>query len=107
MNQSRSSGDEFLAQLSALASPHRLRVIAALAREPGYVSQLAREIGLSSPLLQMHLRKLEAAGLVRARMEVSREGKAMKFYDLAPFALTVDPASIAEAVRSLTPDGVE
>lgn len=107
MNQSRSSGDEFLAQLSALASPHRLRVIAALAREPGYVSQLAREIGLSRPLLQMHLRKLEAAGLVRARMEVSREGKAMKFYDLAPFALTVDPASIAEAVRSLTPDGVE
>lgn len=107
MNQSRSSGDEFLAQLSALASPHRLRVIAALAREPGYVSQLAREIGLSRPLLQMHLRKLEAAGLVRARMEVSQEGKAMKFYDLAPFALTVDPASIAEAVRSLTPDGVE
>lgn len=107
MNQSRSSGDEFLAQLSALASPHRLRVIAALAREPGYVSQLAREIGLSRPLLQMHLRKLEAAGLVRARMEVSRGGKAMKFYDLAPFALTVDPASIAEAVRSLTPDGVE
>ncbi len=107
MNQPRSSGDEFLAQLSALASPHRLRVIAALAREPGYVSQLAREIGLSRPLLQMHLRKLEAAGLVRARMEVSREGKAMKFYDLAPFALTVDPASIAEAVRSLTPDGVE
>lgn len=97
-----SSGDEFLAKLSALASPHRLRIVAALARQPGYVSQMAREIGLSRPLLQMHLRKLEAAGLVRSRLELSEEGKAMRFYDLEPFTLRIDAGAIAQAVETLT-----
>jgi DNA-binding transcriptional ArsR family regulator len=96
-----SPGDSLLAKLAALASPHRLCIVAALAKRSGYVSQLAREIGMSRPLLQMHLRKLEAAGLVRGRLELSDEGKAMKFYDLEPFALKVDADAIAEAVQTL------
>ena len=41
-----------LAILSALANPHRLRIVAIL-REQGrkYVSELARLVGLSRPLL--------------------------------------------------------
>ena len=99
-----SCGDRFLAKLSALASPHRLCIVAALARRSGYVSQLAREIGMSRPLLQMHLRKLEAAGLIRSRMEVSEDGKAMRFYDVEPFALQVDAKSVAKAAESLNAD---
>ena len=102
MKTRHSPGDAFLARLGALASPHRLRIIAVLAREPGYVSQLAREIGISRPLLQMHLRKLEAAGLVRGRLELSDDGKAMKFYDLEPFAMTIDAETVSRAANTLT-----
>jgi DNA-binding transcriptional ArsR family regulator len=48
--------------LSTLGNPHRLRVVAALADERNYVSRLARQLGISRALLQVHLRKLEAAG---------------------------------------------
>ena len=56
-------------------------------------------------LLQVHLRKLEAAGLVSAGIEVSQDGKAMKFYDVTPFALQLTPQTIRAAARTLHVDG--
>jgi DNA-binding transcriptional ArsR family regulator len=99
------TGDALLQVLATLASPHRLRVVAALADDRNYVSRLARELGISRPLLQVHLRKLEAAGLVSAAIEVSADGKAMKFYEVTPFALHLTPETIMVAARSLTRDG--
>ena len=96
------AGDELVRVLSTLASPHRLRVLAALSGERHYVSALARELGISRALLQVHLRKLESAGLVSATMELSRDGKAMKFYEVAPFAIQLTPETITAAARSLT-----
>ncbi|WUJ20732.1 ArsR family transcriptional regulator [Micromonospora sp. NBC_00389] len=102
------AGDDLLQVLAALASPHRLRVVATLARERNYVSQLARELGISRALLQVHLRKLEAAGLVSAHLELSEDGKAMKFYEVNEFVYTLTPQSIAVAAQSLTtPEPVE
>jgi predicted transcriptional regulator len=98
------TGDELLQVLATLANPHRMRVVAALAQERNYVSRLARELGISRALLQVHLRKLEAAGLVSATIEVSPDGKAMKFYEVAPFAVQLTPETIMVAARSL---GVE
>jgi predicted transcriptional regulator len=98
------SGDELLQVLATLANPHRLRVVAALAEERNYVSRLARDLGISRALLQVHLRKLEAAGLVSASIEVSADGKAMKFYEVAPFALHLTPESIMTAARTLSTD---
>jgi ArsR family transcriptional regulator, zinc-responsive transcriptional repressor len=97
-----SSGDELLRMLSALASPHRLRIVAALTSGRNYVSQLARELGVSRPLIHMHLRRLEAAGLVSSEMEVSDDGKAMNYYELRPLDLLLTPELIAEAARTLT-----
>jgi predicted transcriptional regulator len=96
------TGDELLRILATLANPHRLRVLAALTRERNYVSALARELGISRALLQVHLRKLEAAGLVRAQLELSEDGKAMKFYEIEPFAVELSPESVADAVQTLT-----
>lgn len=96
------TGDELVRILATLANPHRLRVLAALMRERNYVSALARELGISRALLQVHLRKLETAGLVRAQLELSEDGKAMKFYEIEPFAIELSPESIADAVRTLT-----
>jgi predicted transcriptional regulator len=98
------TGDDLLRVLATLANPHRLRVVAALAGERNYVSQLARDLGISRALLQVHLRKLEAAGLVSAAIEVSPDGKAMKFYEVAPFALELTPQTIMAAARTLAAD---
>jgi predicted transcriptional regulator len=95
------TGDGLLRVLATLANPHRLRVVAALTRERNYVSQLARELDISRALLQVHLRKLEAAGLVSAAIEVSEDGKAMKFYEVAAFTVLLTPEAIASAVRTL------
>ena len=95
------TGDQLLQVLATLANPYRLRVIAALAAERTYVSQLARDLDISRALLQVHLRKLQAAGLVSADIEVSQDGKAMKFYNMTPFALQLTPQTITAAVRTL------
>jgi len=97
------NGDQLLAMLAALASPHRLRIIAALASGGrNYVSQLARELGISRPLLHLHLRKLEDAGLVASQLELSEDGKALNYFEVRRFDVELTPAAIAEAARSLT-----
>lgn len=104
-NWSTLSGDELLAALSALANPHRLRIVAALVGQQRYVSELAREVGISRPLVHMHLQRLEAAGLVRGHLELSPDGKAMKFFEVHPFVLEIDPRRVVEAVETLSPPG--
>ena len=95
-------GDLLLARLAALASPHRLRIIAALvAGGRQYVSQLARDVGMSRPLLHLHLQKLEEAGLVTSKLELSSDGKALNFFEVADFALDLTPETITAAARTL------
>lgn len=101
------AGDRLVQVLATLANPHRLRVVAALVKQRKYVSQLARELGISRPLLQVHLRKLEAVGLVSARLELSDDGKAMKFYEVTDFVLHLTPDAIAAAVPSLSSGAAE
>jgi DNA-binding transcriptional ArsR family regulator len=102
MNPQVSSGDELLRALSALANPHRLKILAALSGGRNYVSQLARELGISRPLLHMHLQRLEAAGLVKGTLELSEDGKAMKYFEVVPFALPLTPELVAELAKSLS-----
>ena len=68
-----------------MANPQRMRVVAELAGGRVHVSELARRLGMSRPLLYMHLDRLEKAGLVVGRLELSEDGKAMKYFELAPF----------------------
>lgn len=96
-------GDRLLAMISALANPHRLRIVAALSvNGRAYVSQLARELGISRPLMHLHLRKLEEAGLVTSQLEISEDGKALNYYEAVAFEIALTPSFIAEAVRTLT-----
>jgi predicted transcriptional regulator len=103
------TGDELLKMLTALANPHRLRILAALSERQEYVSELARELQMSRPLLHMHLQTLERAGLVAGRHEVSAEGKALRYYEVTAFDERLTPARITEAVSTLSstsePDG--
>jgi DNA-binding transcriptional ArsR family regulator len=89
--------------IAALANPHRLRIVATLrVKGRAYVSQMAREIGISRPLLHLHLRKLEEAGLVRSKLELSQDGKALNYFEVLPFELILTPSSIAEAAQTLS-----
>jgi DNA-binding transcriptional ArsR family regulator len=65
-----------------------------------HVSELARRLGISRPLLYMHLDRLEKAGLVTGHLELSGDGKAMKYFELAPFELRLNADVITEALRS-------
>lgn len=95
-------GDRLLAMLAALASPHRLRIVAALsAGGRNYVSRLARDLGISRPLMHLHLQKLQEAGLVTSRLELSADGKALNWFDVVPFALQLTPDAIAAAAGTL------
>ena len=55
---------------------------------------------MSRPLLYMHLDRLEKAGLVTGQLELSEDGKAMKYYELAPFDIRSPRETITEAVRT-------
>ncbi|MFI1282209.1 MULTISPECIES: ArsR/SmtB family transcription factor [unclassified Streptomyces] len=104
MSHETMTGDQLLRMLSALANPHRLRIVAALADGRNYVSQLARDMGMSRPLLHMHLQRLEAAGLITGALEVSENGKAMKYFEVAPFDFELSAATVAALVPTLTED---
>jgi ArsR family transcriptional regulator len=105
----RRTGDQLLKMLTALANPHRLRILAALSERQAYVSELARDLGMSRPLLHMHLQTLEKAGLVVGRHEVSADGKALRYYEVSDLDEHLTAERITEAVKTLSltnePDG--
>jgi len=103
MKEHAPNGDQLLLMLAALANPHRLRIIAALAAGGrNYVSQLARDLGISRPLLHLHLQRLEEAGLVAGRLELSPDGKALNYFEVTSFDVELTPTTIATAAPSLT-----
>ena len=102
MTTSGATGDELVEMLAALSNPLRLRIVAQLVDGHDYVSHLAREIGISRPLLHMHLQRLEAAGLVVGTLELGPDGKAMKYFELAPIDLHLTAPTLAAAAATLT-----
>jgi DNA-binding transcriptional ArsR family regulator len=88
-----------LALLAAVGHPQRLRIIAELAGGQVHVSELARRLGLSRPLVYMHLERLETAGLISGKLELSSSGKAMKYIRLEPFELNLTVDTILAALR--------
>ncbi|MER7025659.1 MULTISPECIES: ArsR/SmtB family transcription factor [Streptomyces] len=94
------TSEELLAVLAAVGHAQRLRILTELSGGRLYVSELARRLGISRPLLYMHLERLEKAGLVTGNLELSDDGKALKYFELAPFDLRVNIDTILAAVRA-------
>lgn len=93
------TSEELLALLAAVGHAQRLRIIGELAAGRVHVSELARRLQLSRPLLYMHLERLEKAGLVVGKLELSSDGKAMKYFDVAPFELRLNVEAVLAALR--------
>ncbi len=81
--------EDYISVFDALSHPARIKIIGILAEGRQYVSELARLVNISRPLLYMHLKKLETARLVTSAMEISESGKAMKYYALEDFELQI------------------
>lgn len=97
------TSSDLLKMLSALANPHRLQILAVLAENPNYVSQLAREIGISRPLVHMHLNRLEDAGLVISHLELSEDGKAMRYFQTTDFEFRLCAGNISMIAKASGP----
>jgi len=78
-------------------------VIDELAGGRVHVSELARRLGLSRPLLYLHLERLEKAGLVTGRLELAESGRAMKYYELNDFDVHITVDVIRKALSEGDP----
>ena len=99
------TGDQLVQVLAALASQQRLRVLAELGTSSVHVSELARRVGMSRPLLYGHLTRLEQAGLVVGHHSISADGKALRHFEVVPFDLHVTPEVVARTVADTTEEG--
>ncbi|GAA1313868.1 hypothetical protein Psi02_64700 [Planotetraspora silvatica] len=101
------TSEELLAVLAAIGHPQRLRIIAGLSEGRVHVSELARRLGMSRPLLYLHLERLEKAGLVAGDLELSSDGKAMKYFELVPFDVHLTVDVVLAALRADEEEGLK
>jgi len=93
--------EDYINAFDALSHPVRIKIIGVLAEGRQYVSELARLVNISRPLLYMHLKKLEKARLVTSSMEISESGKAMKYYALEDFRLYITKELLREISQDI------
>jgi ArsR family transcriptional regulator len=86
--------------LNALGNEHSLTILAILAKSECYVSELAKEVGISRPLLYLHLKKLENVGLVESEIRHFEEPPyTKKFYKAKNFELVLSLSKIKEILK--------
>lgn len=86
--------------LNALGNEYSLLIMATLAEGEFYVSELAKIVGISRPLLYLHLKKLENAGLVESEIRHFEEPPyTKKFYKAKNFELILSLDKIKEIVK--------
>lgn len=96
--------EDYVNVFDALSHPARIKIIGILVEGRQYVSELARLVNISRPLLYMHLKKLENARLVTSALELSESGKAMKYYALEDFELQITEVLLHQLSESIVID---
>ncbi|WP_036720717.1 ArsR/SmtB family transcription factor [Paenibacillus harenae] len=92
--------ESYLPVYEALASDVRLRIIHLLAQRDMNIKDLATALELSSPIMTMHVKKLEKAGLISSEM-VSGSGGTKKMCRLVTDRLEIDfPSRNRPALRT-------
>lgn len=87
-------------KLAALGHPTRLLILMELTKGENYLSEIAKNVGISRALAKVHLKKLREAGLVESRVLVMEdEARALRFYKINEFEVSVSPDRLAEEVK--------
>jgi predicted transcriptional regulator len=81
--------EKWLPIYQALASDVRIKIIQLLARKPMNIKELAEQLGLSSAILSMHVRKLEEAQLIMSERS-NLNGAVQKLCKLVVDHLEID-----------------
>ena len=95
--------EELALLLDALSHPLRLRIVALLwSHGELYLAEIASILGVSRALAKIHLKKLEAAGIVESRIVVEEErAVARRFYRLKwSGELRISPGKVARLLES-------
>ncbi len=88
--------------LTLLGNLTRLRVIAALAEGPMFVQELSSKLGVSYPLLHLHLKNMERHGIVKSEYKVGSDKATRyvrRYFELVDFDIRVTPKLIADLGR--------
>ncbi|WP_036718125.1 ArsR/SmtB family transcription factor [Paenibacillus harenae] len=84
----------------ALASAVRLKIIKLLSQQEMNIKELAQALELSSPIITMHVKKLEKAGLISSEM-VASSGGTKKMCKLITDGIMIDfPSNNLPALRT-------
>ena len=85
---------EMVRVLKVLSVELRLQILVLLSERPRYAYELARELCISYPLVHLHLRALERAGLIVSEYEVAEGGKLRRYYRVKDFRIEISPESL-------------
>jgi len=89
--QSPKTLPELARTLSFLGNEQRLCILRAISQKEKFAREIAEEVGISRPLVNIYLKQFEKAGLVTGTNRVSEEPPYLKRYYLAvPFELVVN-----------------
>lgn len=86
--------EEVAKKLDALGHPIRLRIVMLLAKESRamYLNEIAKRLDITRALAKVHLKKLEAAGIVKSKIIlVEGEARALRYYELQDFEIHLSP----------------
>jgi len=85
--------------LKLLSVEQRLRILALLAERPRYAYEISKELSLSYPLVLLHLKALEKAGLIESEYKVTESMRVRRYYKIKQFKLVLSPEEILRIYR--------
>ncbi|MCK5150957.1 MAG: winged helix-turn-helix transcriptional regulator [Candidatus Thorarchaeota archaeon] len=84
--------------LTILGNETRLKVIAALQDGKMFIQELSQSLGVSYPLLHLHLKNLESNGIVKSEYSVGTDKTrryVKRYFELVDFRIEVSPELVA------------
>jgi DNA-binding transcriptional ArsR family regulator len=92
--------EQLAKKLAALGHPTRLMILKELTKGENYLSEIAKNIGISRALAKVHLKRLRESGLVESRiLTLEEEARALRFYKLLDFSINISNETLAEEVN--------
>ena len=71
--------EDMAVKLSALGHPTRIRILIELTKGENYLSEIAKNVGISRALAKVHLKKLKESGLVESKIfTLEEEARALR-----------------------------
>ncbi|MHA1637765.1 MAG: ArsR/SmtB family transcription factor [Candidatus Thorarchaeota archaeon] len=97
--------EDLASVLNLLGNMTRLRVITALQKGKMFIQELSQSLEISYPLLHLHLKNLEANGIVRSEYSIGTDKSrryVKRYFELEDFKIEISPEAIAKLAENKT-----